>query len=95
MRLCIMRAEFDPFRKKELAAIVHHMFDIFHGDVLIGRSELVSQGDPPALPGWQYKFDNSGSRRGVPRSPIDEDPNREPPKHTKGIPSMDEYESLD
>ena len=30
----------------------------------------------------------------MPRSPIDEDPNREPPKHTKGIPSMDEYESL-
>jgi hypothetical protein len=29
-----------------LAAIVHHMFGIFHGDVLIGRSELES-GDPP------------------------------------------------
>jgi hypothetical protein len=25
---------------------VHHMFDIFHGDVLFGRSELES-GDPP------------------------------------------------
>jgi hypothetical protein len=25
---------------------------------------------------------------------IDENPNRERPKHTKGIPSMDEYESL-
>jgi hypothetical protein len=34
------------FRKKELAVIMHHMFDIFHGDVLIGRSELES-GDPP------------------------------------------------
>jgi hypothetical protein len=41
-----LRSPFDPFRKKQLAAIVHHMFDIFHGDVLIGRSELES-GDPP------------------------------------------------
>src|SRR5262245_2037090 len=36
----------DPFRKSESLANVHPMFDIFHGDVLIGRSELES-GDPP------------------------------------------------
>jgi hypothetical protein len=32
------KAAYDPFRKKELAAIVHHMFGIFHGAVLIGRA---------------------------------------------------------
>jgi|SRR5215475_5587852 len=36
----------DPFPNQELAAIVHPMFGIFHGDMLIGRSELES-GDPP------------------------------------------------
>jgi hypothetical protein len=35
----------DPFRKQELAAIVHPMFGIFHRDMLIGRPELES-GDP-------------------------------------------------
>jgi hypothetical protein len=40
------KAAYDLFRKKELAAIVHHMFGIFHGDVLIGRSGLES-GDLP------------------------------------------------
>ena len=30
----------------------------------------------------------------APRSPIDETPNREPSRHTKRIPSMDEYEEL-
>ena len=33
-------------RETRLAAIVHDMFGIFHGDVLIGRSGLES-GDPP------------------------------------------------
>jgi hypothetical protein len=42
----VATVEDDPFRKNELAAIVHDMFGIFHGDVLIGRSELES-GDPP------------------------------------------------
>ena len=46
----VVTAAQDPFRKKELAAIVHHMFGIFHGDVLIGRSELES-GDPPMAAG--------------------------------------------
>jgi putative transposase len=45
-------------------------------------------GVPPALPGRQQKFDISGSR------PIDETPNREPPSTRKGVPSMDDFESL-
>src|ERR1700758_2941338 len=48
-------------------------------------------GVPPALPGRQQKFDISSSR--LPR-PIDETPNREPPSTRKGVPSMDDYESL-
>jgi len=39
-----------------------------------------TMGDPPALPGRQWKFDISGGRPG--RS-IDETPGREPPKHTQ------------
>src|SRR6202158_1425559 len=48
-------------------------------------------GVPPALPGRQQKFDISGGRH---RRAIDETPNREPPSTRKGVPSMDDYESL-
>src|SRR6201981_1640306 len=48
-------------------------------------------GVPPALPGRQQKFDISGGRL---RESIDETPNREPPSTRKGVPSMDDYESL-
>jgi hypothetical protein len=42
----LSEAALDPFRKRGLVAIVHHMFGIFHGEVLIGRSKLEG-GDPP------------------------------------------------
>src|ERR1700681_2949245 len=48
-------------------------------------------GLPPALPGRQQKFDISGGRH---RRAIDETPNREQPSTRKGVPSMDDYESL-
>src|SRR6516164_8612214 len=48
-------------------------------------------GVPPALPGRQQKFDISGGRL---RRAIDETPNREPPSTRRGVPSMDDYESL-
>src|SRR5437762_322313 len=48
-------------------------------------------GVPPALPGRQQKFDISGGR---PPGSIDETLNREPPSTRKGVPSMDEFESL-
>src|ERR1700747_464349 len=47
--------------------------------------------NPGRSPGSE--FDSRSSRAGRWTS-IDENPNREPPKRTKGIPSMDEYESL-
>src|SRR6266853_232131 len=48
-------------------------------------------GVPPALPGRQQKFDISGGRH---RRAIDETPNREQPSTRRGVPSMDDYESL-
>src|SRR5881394_4076268 len=48
-------------------------------------------GVPPALPGRQQKFDISGGR---PPGSIDETLNSEPPSTRKGVPSMDEFESL-
>jgi hypothetical protein len=48
-------------------------------------------GVPPALPGRQQKFDISGGRH---RRAIDETPNREQPSTGRGVPSMDDYESL-
>ena len=41
-----VEVENDPFGKQELGASVDPRFGIFHGNVLIGRSELES-GDPP------------------------------------------------
>src|ERR1700726_2779765 len=48
-------------------------------------------GVPPALPGRRQNFDISGGRH---RQAIDETPNREPPSTRRGVPSMDDYESL-
>ena len=42
----MVTAALDPLRKRGLVAIVHDMFSIFHGEVLIGRSKLEG-GDAP------------------------------------------------
>jgi hypothetical protein len=52
---------------------------------------LITKGAPRGL---CRTFDSPRVAAALHRASIDENPNRQPPKHTNGIPSMDEYESL-
>ena len=54
------------------------------------RAPPKPQGVPPALPGRQQKFDISGGRHRRPST----NSNREQPSTRRGVPSMDDYESL-